>query len=179
MDSLLTEINERAHSSIIIEANIDLIVEKWDLTTEQLNEAVTQWLAKIRNAVTSGTNFDDDKKIAYTRILGALQAISNENVADALDTNGDLGTILYDAGGTDKNASKVALNKLLALGRYPTNSSYVANAAKAMEDSELIKDFTNKITTRIEPIMNRKLTQERANKANGKPPEPEYPKFDY
>jgi len=179
MDSLFAQINEDAQSSVIVEGNIDLLIEKWDLPVDQLNEAVTHWLARIRNAVASGTNFDEDKKLAYTRILGALQAISDSNVADALDTDGDLGTILADAGGSDKNASKAALNKLLALGRYPTNKSYVENAAKAMEDSEALKDFTNKIATRIEPIMNKKLKAQNARKAAGTDGEPEYPKFDY
>lgn len=176
---LFSQINKSAQSSAIVEGNIDLLTEKWEMSVKTLNEAVTQWLGKIRNAVAKGVNFPEDKKLAYTRILGALQAISNEEIADALDTDSDLGTTLYAAGGSDKNTSKAALQKLLALGRDPTNKSYVENAAQAMQDIEALKQFTNKIATRIEPIMNRKLTQERKNKATADDQKQEYPKFDY
>lgn len=169
MDSLLFQINNDAKDSLtesgIIAANIDILTEYLSMTTAQLNEAVTTWLAKVRNSI-SGGKLDPSKKDAVTKILGALAAISNPDLADALDEKGDLGTILFNAGDKDSMKSNAGLQRLLMIGRDPSVKTFVANAVKAIEDPQAIDTFTKQIQAKIEPVMNKKLGIERKTVGN-------------
>lgn len=160
MNSLLCQINEQAKTVLteneIINDNIDLLTEYLSMSTEQLNEAVTTWLAKVRNTITSG-KLDPAKKDSVVKILGALAAISNPDLADALDEKGDLGTILFNAGDQDNIKSNAGLQRLLMIGNDPSVKTFVANALKAVEDVHTIEAFTKQIQSKIEPIMNKKL----------------------
>lgn len=164
MDSLLFEINKKAKSTLtekeIIDSNINLVENYLSMSTEQLNEAVTTWLAKVRNTIATG-KLDPKKKEAVTRILGALAAISNPDLADALDTEGDLGTILFNAGGEDNLKSNAGLQRLLMLGKHPSVKTFMQNAMKAVEDPQAIEAFTKQIQAKIDPIMNKRLAKER------------------
>jgi len=168
MDSLLSQINEQAKDTIaesaIIDTNIDLLAEHLSLSLEQLNEAVSTWLAKVRNTAATG-KLDPSKKDSVINILGALAALSNPDLADALDEKGDLGTILYNAGDKDKVKSNAALQRLLMIGREPSVKTFVANATKAIEDPQAIEVFTKQVQSKIEPIMNKKLSIERKTAA--------------
>ena len=164
MDSLLLQINEQANSTLveneIIAANLDLLTEHLSMSTEQLNEAITSWLAKVR-ASTGAGKLDPAKKDSVSKILGALSAISNPDLADALDDKGDLGTILFNAGDKDKTKSNAGLQRLLMIGRDPSVRSFVANAAKAIDDPQAVDSLTKQIQTKIEQVMNKKLAIER------------------
>jgi len=164
MHSLLFQINETANDVVvenaIIDENIDFLTEYLSMTTEQLNEAVTTWLAKVRNVISNG-NFDPSKKESVIKILGALSAITNPDLASALDDKGDLGTILYNAGDKDPAKSNQALQRLVAIGNHPSVKSFTSQAAKAVEDPQMIDTFTKQIQSKIEPILNKKLGMER------------------
>lgn len=164
MDSLLFQINEHANNTIvesaIINDNIDILTEYLSMSTDQLNEAVTTWLAKVRTVISNG-KLDPSKKDSIIKILGALAAVSNPDLADALDAKGDLGTILFNAGDKDNMKSNAGLQRLLMIGRDPSVKTFVANAAKAVEDPQAIDTFTKQIQAKIEPIMNKKLGKER------------------
>lgn len=164
MDSLLFQINEHANNTIvesaIINDNIDILTEYLSMSTDQLNEAVTTWLAKVRNVISNG-KLDPSKKESIIKILGALAAVSNPDLADALDAKGDLGTILFNAGDKDNMKSNAGLQRLLMIGRDPSVKTFVANAAKAVENPQAIDTFTKQIQSKIEPIMNKKLGKER------------------
>jgi len=168
MDSLLSQINEHANDVLIeneiIGNNIDLLAEYLSMSTDQLNEAVTGWLAKVRNSVLGG-KLDPAKKDSVAKILGALAAISNPDLADALDEKGDLGTILFNVGDKDKLKSNAGLQRLLMIGRDPSVRTFVANATKAVDDPQGIEAFTKRIQTKIEPIMNKKLAAEHKRSA--------------
>jgi len=167
MDSLLFEINKKAKSTLteneIIDSNINIVENYLSMSTEQLNEAVTTWLAKVRNIITTG-KLNPAKKDAVTRILGALAAISNPDLADALDTEGDLGTILFNAGGEDNHKSNEGLQRLLMLGKHPSVKTFMANALRAVEDPQAIEAFTKKIQAKIDPVMNKRLSKERKSR---------------
>ncbi len=164
MDSLLYQINKNADGMItestIIANNLDFLTEYLTISMEQLNEAVTTWLARVRNSISNG-KLDANKKDSIIKILGALAAISNPDLADALDDRGDLGTILFNAGDKDKNKSNAGLQRLLILGRHPSVKSFVQTAAKAVNNPQSIDAFTKQIQAKIEPIMNKKLSTER------------------
>jgi len=170
MSSLLFEINEQANDvvaeSIIVATNVDLLTEYLEMSTGQLNEAISTWLAKVRNTVATG-KLDPDKKDSVIKILGALSALSNPDLADALDEKGDLGTILFNAGDKDKIKSNAGLQRLLMIGNHPSVKTFVANAQKAMQQVDVmgntqpIELLTKKIQAQLEPIMNKKLATER------------------
>ena len=162
--NLLSQINENANKVIIeaalIDKNITQISEYLSMSTEQLNEAISTWLAKVRNVTASGS-LNPEKKQDVIKILGALNAISNEDLADALDEKGDLGTILFNAGSRDKTMSNAGLQRLLMIGNEPSVRTFVANVAKEIDDATAIDTLTKKIQAKIEPIMNKKLALER------------------
>ena len=170
MSSLLFEINEQANDvvaeSIIVATNVDLLTEYLEMSTGQLNEAISTWLAKVRNTVATG-KLDPDKKDSVIKILGALSALSNPDLADALDEKGDLGTILFNAGDKDKIKSNAGLQRFLMIGNHPSVKTFVANAQKAMQQVDVmgntqpIELLTKKIQAQLEPIMNKKLATER------------------
>lgn len=164
MNSLLFEINKQADKTLtenkIISDNIDLLLEYLSMEPEQLNEAISTWLAKVRNTVSSG-KMDPEKKNSVVKILGALSAISNPDLADALDEKGDLGTILFNAGGKDKMKSNLGLQSLLMLGNHPSVKAFVNDASRAIDDSQIMDSLTKQIQSKIEPIMNKKLGMER------------------
>lgn len=164
MNSLLLEINKQADEQIIesktINDNIDFLTEYLSMSTDQLNEAVTTWLAKVRNAISNG-KLDPNKKDAVIKILGALSAITNPDLADALDEKGDLGTILWYAGDKDKTKSNAGLKRLEIIGNHPSVKTFIANAANAVQDPQSIDTFTKQIQARIEPVMNKRLGAER------------------
>lgn len=161
---LLSQINEQVNVTMaenaVISNNITLLAEHLSLSMEQLNEAITTWLSKVRNTIGTG-KLDPAKKDSVVSILGALSALSNPDLADALDEKGDLGTILYNAGGKDKLKSNAALQRLLMIGREPSVKAFVANAMKAAEDPHAAEALTKQIQVKIEPIMNKKLAIER------------------
>lgn len=169
MDSLLYQINENVNYVVveraIIANNLPLLAEYLSMSTEQLNESVTTWLAKVRNIITNG-KLDPAKKDSVIKILGALAAISNPDLADALDDKGDLGTILFNAGDKDKAKSNAGLQRLLMLGKDPSVKAFVANATKAVEDPQAIDTFTKQIQAKIEPVMNKRLGVERQTVGN-------------
>ena len=80
MDSLLLEINEQANNALIekeiISNNVELVAEYLSMSTEQLNEAISSWLAKVRASTAAG-RLDPAKKDSVSKILGALSAITN------------------------------------------------------------------------------------------------------
>jgi len=164
MDSLLCQINEQTKTVLteneIINGNIGRLTEYLSMSTEQLNEAITTWLVKVRNTITSG-KLDPAKKDSVVKILGALSAISNPDLADALDEKGDLGTILFNAGDQDNIKSNAGLQRLLMVGNDPSVRTFVTNALKAVEDVRTIEAFTKQLQSKIEPIMNKKLAIER------------------
>ncbi len=160
MGSLLSQVNGHADNIIeeneIISNNITFLTEYLSMSHDQLNEAVSTWLANVRNVVSRG-RLDPSKKDAVIKILGALAAISNEDLADALDEKGDLGTILYNAGGEDKMQSNAGLQRLMLIGREPSVKSFIQRASAAVEDPETINKFTKEIQVKIDRIMNKKL----------------------
>lgn len=164
MSSLLFEINKSADDTIaenmIIDSNIDFLTEYLSMSTEQLNEAVTTWIAKVRNIISRG-KLDPSKKDSVVKILGALSAITNPDLAAALDVKGDLGTILFNAGGRDNVKSNAGLQRLLMIANDPSIKAFVANAEKAVLSPQTIEAFTKKIQAKIEPVMNKKLATER------------------
>jgi len=166
--NLLFQVNEQANVAINeaenVNKNIDLLTNFLSTDVEQLNEAISSWLTKVRSTVTSG-KLDPTKKQDVAQILAALSALSNPDLADALDEKGDLGTILYNAGDKDKVKSNAALQRLLMIGREPSVKTFVANATKAIEDPQAIEVFTKQVQSKIEPIMNKKLSIERKTAA--------------
>lgn len=181
MKPLLLEINEQADNVVaenaIIDHNLTLLSEYLSLSAEQLNEAVTSWLAKIRGLSAAGkfagkmgrgaTGIPAEKKDAVAKILGALDAITNPDLADALDEKGDLGSILLKVSSENKDESNAALHRLLGIGNHPSVKSFVENAQKVMQSIEVrnntqpFEALTKKIQAKIEPIMNKKVATER------------------
>ena len=173
MDSLLFQINKQADDALIeneiISANLDLLVDYLSIPDDQLNEAISTWLAKVRNEVASGRLKETEPetvkiKQGIIRALGALSAISNPDLADALDDEGNLGRILFDAGGSDEDASKAALQKLALIGGHPSVKTFVANVAADIDNAQAIDSLTKKIQAKIEPIMNKKRSLEARSK---------------
>jgi hypothetical protein len=171
MSSLLFEINEQADiavaESVIVATNVDYLAEYLEMSTGQLNEAISTWLAKVRNTVATG-KLNPDKKDSVVKILGALSALSNPDLAAALDEKGDLGTILITmAGDQDKVKSNAGLQRLLMIGNHPSVKAFITNAQKAMQQVDVmgntqpIELLTKKIQSQLEPIMNKKLAAER------------------
>jgi hypothetical protein len=170
MSSLLFEINEQADiavaESVIVATNVDYLAEYLEMSTGQLNEAISTWLAKVRNTVATG-KLNPDKKDSVVKILGALSALSNPDLAAALDEKGDLGTILFNAGDQDKVKSNAGLQRLLMIGNHPSVKAFITNAQKAMQQVDVmgntqpIELLTKKIQSQLEPIMNKKLAAER------------------
>ena len=170
MNSLLFEINEQADivvaEAVVIANNVEILAEYLSMSTDQLNEAISTWLAKVRGTISTG-KLDPKKKDSVTKILGALSALSNPDLAAALDEKGDLGTILFNAGDKDQLKSNAGLQRLLMIGNHPSVKAFVANAEKAMQQVDVmgntqpIEVLTKKIQAQLEPIMNKKLTAER------------------
>ncbi len=164
MGSLLSQINAGAEVLIteneIISNNIDLLAEYLSMSANQLNEAVGTWLALVRNRVSKG-ELPRSSKNNVIKILGALDAISNEDLADALDDKGDMGAILWDVGDKDKTKSEAALQRLLAIGNEPSLKKFVQHAASQVENSEKTNAYTMKIHSNIERVMNKRRGKER------------------
>ena len=127
---------------------------------EQLSETVTEWLAKVRNTVGKGT-LDPNKKVGVTRVLGALMAMSNPDIADALNEKGDLGTVLYSVGGENKQDSNAALQRLAQLGRHPSVKSFTEKAAQVIDDPDAATLLTKQVQGKIDQVMRKTLAQER------------------
>lgn len=160
MGSLLHDINKNLQEQEILAENIQNVATFLSLDVEQLNEAVTTWLAKVRNVVSKGT-LDPNKKESVAKILGALLALSNPDLADALDEEGDIGTTLYNVSSGDKVLSNAALQKLLQIGNHPSVKSFVQNVMQSIDDPQALEQLTKKIQVKIEPVMNRLLKRER------------------
>jgi len=164
MDSLLFQINKQADETLIeneiVNGNIDLLSNYLSMSTEQFNESVSTWLANVRNVASTGS-MNPEKKDSVVKILGALAALSNPDLADALDEKGDLGTILFNVGGKDKMKSNAGLQRLLMMGNHPSVKSFVANAQSVIDDPQSIAELTKQIQAKIEPVMNKKLSMER------------------
>ena len=160
--SIIEEAEKLQKEQKLIENNILLLIEQSEdiENVEQLNEAVTTWLAKVRNAVATN-KLKPELKRSVAEILGALEAISNEDFAEALDEKGDLGVILYNVSGKDPDLSNAALKRLREIGRNPSLKQFVANALAILDDPTKIDSYTKKIQAKIEPVMNKKLNRER------------------
>ncbi len=170
MKTLLSEINARLTVQLyeheIIEENINSLAVYLDLPVDQLNETISNWLATVRTTAV-GDALPANKKAAVIKILGALRAISNSALATTLDSQGDLGTVLYTGGGNDKASSVEALNRLARIGNDPAVSSFVELAATAIEDPGTMDVFTKQLQATIEPVMKKLLGVER-KKQHGK-----------
>lgn len=164
MNSLLFELNESANTDIIESQNInayfDILCEKTSTPIIQLDEAITNWLARVREAAANG-NLNPEKKADVAAVLGALLAVSEPDLADALDERGDLGTILAAAGDKDKTTSNAALARLRDMGRHPSVRTFTANAVKALDNQNTVVPFINKIQSKIDRTMNQRLGAER------------------
>jgi len=164
MNSLLSQLNEDVNAEIIESQNIntyfDILCEKTSMPIQQLDEAITNWLARVREAASNGT-LNPAKKADVASVLGALMAVSEPDLADALDERGDLGTILAAAGDKDKTTSNAALARLRDMGRHPSVRTFTANAAKALDDQNTVVQFINKIQSKIDRTMNQRLGMER------------------
>jgi len=57
-------------------SNINLVANYLSMSTDQLNESISTWLAKVRNTASTG-NLNPEKKDSVVKILGALSAISS------------------------------------------------------------------------------------------------------
>jgi len=162
---ILQQINETVNAvnkqHQIVSTNIDIVLEKsTDLTADQLNEAVTNWLARLRGAAEKG-NVDPSKKQGIAYVLGALMALSDPNIADALDERNDLGTMLYAVSSDNKEDSKAALQRLVQIGRHPSLKSYVAQASETLDNPDTINQVANQLQTKIDQVMRSKLSKER------------------
>ncbi len=164
MDSLLSQLNEDVNADIVESQNINIyfgiLCEKTSIPIEQLDEAITSWLARIREAVRNG-NLNQEKKKDVAAVLGALSAVSEPDLADALDERGDLGTILAAAGDKNKTTSNAALAKLRNMGLHPSVRTFTANAEKALNNQNTVVQFINKIQSKIDRTMNQRLGIER------------------
>jgi len=168
MKTLLNEINENADILVkneeIITENVKKVGEYLELTPVQLDEAVSSWLVKVKNLVSRNT-LNPDKKQQVIKVLAALAAISNPDLAAALNDNGDLGSILFNAGGVDKTASNSALHKLAAIGAHPSVKGFISGAEKAVDDPQGIDIYTKEIQIKIDKVMNKLRGQERTKPA--------------
>lgn len=163
--SLIQQIDEaviqQAEVDARIEGNIDALLESAEVTIEQLDEAVTQWVAKLRNAIGRG-RLDPNKKGSIVNILGSLLAMSDEDVADALDEKGDMGSLLDAIGGADKQLSNAALKRLVQLGRHPSVRTYVQRAQEIVDgDPNEAGQALKKVQMSLDQVMRRKLQRER------------------
>ena len=166
--SLIKQLNEsateQATHDVLVEKNINALLESAGVDIVQLDEAVTQWVAKLRNAIGKG-RVDPNKKGSIVNILGSLMAMSDEDVADALDEKGDMGSLLDAIGGADKQLSNAALKRLVELGRHPSIKSYVARANEIVSgDPNEAAQALKKVQMSLDQVMRRKMQQERPQK---------------
>lgn len=161
--SLIKQLNENVnHQSDLEEmweTNVSALMESADMTATQLNEAATQWIAKLRYALERG-RLDPQKQPQFVNILGSLIALSDENVADALDEKGDMGSLLDVVSGPDKKMSNVALRKLVDLGRHPSIKTYVQRAKEIISNPREAGNALKQVQTKIDQVMRRKLQRE-------------------
>lgn len=172
MDSLLSQLNENVNDDVAESQNInayfDILCEKTSISIIQLDEAITNWLARVRESAVNG-NLDPNKKASVGAVLGALMAVSEPDLADALDEKGTLGTILAAAGDKDQATSNAALSKLRDMGLDPSVRTFTANATKALDDQSTVVQFINKIQSKIDRTMNQRLGMERKRQESKQP----------
>jgi len=162
--SLIKQLNESANQQAALEKmwelNVSALMESADVTATQLDEAATQWIAKLRYALERG-RLDPRKQPQFENILGSLLALSDENVADALDEKGDMGSLLDVVSGEDSKMSNAALRKLVELGRHPSIKTYVQRAKEIIANPKEAGNALKQVQTRIDQTMRRKVQQER------------------
>ncbi len=172
--NLISEINESTKSLIetthYITNNLDFLANVDNVSIEQINEAVQQFLNTYANKIANGElqNRDDTKiskvKDNVINIFAALQALSQKDLADAFNDqkNQPLGQVLSDFYGKNgKEAHKIAAIRLNRIGKHPSVRSYRTQADAAVNSPEQITAYANKIRTNIEPVMNTMLSRER------------------
>ena len=168
--SLIKQLNESINQQAVLEemweTNVSSLMESTDMTATQLNEAATQWIAKLRYALERG-RLDPQKQSQFTNILGSLIALSDENVADALDEKGDMGSLLDVVSGPDKKMSNAGLRKLVELGRHPSIKSYVQRAGEIIANPREAGNALKQVQTKIDQVMRRKLQRERGAGSGG------------
>ena len=163
--SLLQQLNENANKIIaeqeVILENFDRFNGSIEATAEPLNEAATEWLATLRGVLGKGT-LDPNKKQNASYILGALMALSNADLVDALDDKGDIGTVLYNASNKDNpQESKAAMKRLMQMGRHPSIKTFVAKAMAAMDDPKQSTKLIGQVQSKIDQTMRAKLAKEK------------------
>ena len=172
--NLISEINDAAKTLVettyYTTKNLEYLTNDNDLDIEHIKEAAQEFLNKYANKIANGElqNQGDDKtarvKENVINIFAALQALSQEDLADAFDDQRGqpLGQVLSDFYGKNgKEAHKIAANRLSTIGKHPSTRSYRTQADQAVNSPEQITAYANKIRTNIEPVMNSMLSKER------------------
>jgi len=179
MYNLLNELNETAvandSTEALIENNLNLLCECEDISYEELNEAITNWIVQKMNQIQSGSLPQEELK-STALIFGALNAVQNDDIASAFDTKSDLGTTLANVYGNNEESSQLALNRLKMIGNHPSARTFTKQAAEAIQDPNRIADFAKGLQVPIERVMNARLAKEKA--ASNKNPNPNGPRPD-
>jgi len=150
--------NEKERKTI--SENIDRLTDVSKSDYGQIDEAVTTWLARLRNVAEKG-NLDPSKRQNVAYVLGALMALSDPNIADAFDEKNDLGTLLYAVSGEDKAASQAAIQRLIQMGRHPSANTYVSQAEQILNNPQQIIQTASQLQGKIDQVMRTKLAKER------------------
>ena len=162
------QINEQVKIDAVITANVHVITEHSEITTEQLNEAVTHWLANLRSVIGKGT-FDETKKPTFAMILGSLIALSDPVNIDALNIKkSELLRNFQSVTSPDKQASGDALRTLQNLGRDPSISGYVDQAKDLLDNPEELNTASKKLQVKLNRIMD-KISARMPSKPEGTP----------
>jgi len=169
-------VNEKLSSDAIITENLRLIAEHAKLKPEQLNESITQWLAKVKNVVRDEKLQPQQVENTAT-ILAALMSLANKQDEEAFNVK-DLGSVLYNVENpqVDPKVSKESLITLRGIGQY--QNTYKQQALEALNDPGSISNFIGKIQATIEPVMNRNMSKETQRNTTNVPPEGDIPPED-
>ncbi len=173
MNSLLSIINKSADEYIVneetekmIDENLEYLREGTQLSVEQLNEAISNWIARAKNGIRDGKMSPSQKQNAAA-VFAALLALTNKHLEGSYNASGDLGKILSDISGDDPQADVEATKKLRNMGL--SSETYLQQATQAVENPGAINKFATMLQAKIEPVMNRNLSQETARKSQPKP----------
>ncbi len=173
MGSLLSIINKAADEYIvneetlgIIAKNLDYVREGIDISAVQLDEAITNWIARAKNAIRDDKMSVEQKQNAAA-VFAALLALTNKHLEGSYNASGDLGQILTDISGDDPEADLAATKKLRNMGR--SSETYLQQAIQAVENPGEIGKFATALQAKIEPVMNRNKSQEMQQKQIPKP----------
>ncbi len=167
--NLLSEVQQSADeyvsTQINIAQNLEILSTSSNIDVAQLNESVTQFLTNYARKAANGDLSGSVKENAIN-IFAAISALTQPDIQAAFRFDDpktpSLGKILDDYYGKNgQEAHSAAEGIINNIGKHPSVATFRKQAEVAVNDPTRITEYAGKIRTKIEPVMNRLLSQER------------------